>query len=326
MTVRIVFDSHNLVYKPGETITGKVVVSANGQSGGMQHTGLRVSLRGSLILSSKGRGARSNSVLDSLSKAERTVSILERSKDLLSPGRLIGDTMVDFSLQLIPDGGSGGRGELFETYHGNCVSIEYVVVAEMNRTGLKRGFRTISDVIVHKPVQRPDGGGEGSGASSASGGLDGGDAIALDIRPQTVGWGSGFAGGREVPDFAIKGRIDSSRVDLGRPLTGELWIEKGPPVEVIEVRLIRREVVSTSDMNVKQESEAQACEIVTGDIARNVKVPIYVLLQRFLVCPSTSHTMFDVSFFLSFVVRFADGKTEEAVYNTPIEIFRFYES
>ena len=108
MTVRIVFDSHNLVYKPGETITGKVVVSANGQSSGMQHTGLRVSLRGSLILSSKGRGARSNSVLDSLSKAERTVSILERSKDLLSPGRLIGDTMVDFSLQLIPTAAAAG--------------------------------------------------------------------------------------------------------------------------------------------------------------------------------------------------------------------------
>ena len=91
------------MYNYGETIQGQVaVLNQTNQA----HAGLRVTVTGSLHLT-PGKKDR----------VEQTFTLLKKTKELLPAGKVMGNTEVDFSLQLIPESGF----ELYETYQ--CVML-----------------------------------------------------------------------------------------------------------------------------------------------------------------------------------------------------------
>ena len=103
MALQVTLNRESLVYNYGETIQGQVaVLNQTNQA----HAGLRVTVTGSLHLT-PGKKDR----------VEQTFTLLKKSKELLPAGKVMGNTEVDFSLQLIPESGF----ELYETYQ--CVML-----------------------------------------------------------------------------------------------------------------------------------------------------------------------------------------------------------
>ena len=266
MSLRVQLDRESLVYRPGETVTGSVEIS---NLNNVQHAGLHVALNGTLhLVPEKG--------------AEQVSKLIHKSKQLLSPGKILGNTAIDFSLQLI----SENNAELCETYHGKTVAIEYVVTADLTRTGFAKSLRTSVDFILQNPRSTEQGEGD------------------MEVGGTPESFVIEDIGG--MKNSRIKGYLKSTVIDLQKPILGELEIESAPVIDSIELQVVRQEKITTPEINTETASDAQVCEIVSGNIDRLVKVPIYCLLQKFIVAPSISNDKFKLAFMLRIMIKYKD--------------------
>ena len=279
-TLRVSLSRESLVYNPGETIQGKVEILNQANT---THAGLSVRVQGNLHLVPGGRDQ---------GKQEQVITLLSKTKQILAPGKILGDTEVDFSLQLIPEAGM----ELYETYHGLNVAVEYLVTAELTRTGLKKALKTVVDFILQKPSQVDS------------------DELSAPESFEIEGIGG-------ISESKIVGHLQSSVIDVRKPVEGELEIVKAPPIETIELQVVRKENITVPQMVTESTSEAQSCEIVNGNIERNLKVPIYCILQKFVVCASVETSRFILSFLLRFRIKYKEvgtGGSREHYFDLPV--------
>ncbi|QDZ18598.1 vacuolar protein sorting-associated protein [Chloropicon primus] len=282
MSLQVKLSRESLVYYSGETIQGQVTVLNQANTA---HAGLKVTVKGVLHLMPGKK---------ELGKVEQTFTLLRKSKQLLEAGKIVGNTEIDFSLQLIPESGS----ELYETYHGQNVAVEYMVVAELQRTGLKKPLWTTVDFILERPAIM-------EGKSNAVKTFEIGD-IGGDLSSKIVG------------------HVQTTSVDIRTPIEGELEVVSAPPLEGIELQVVRKEKIKIPELVSETTSEAQCCELVVGDVQRNLSVPIYCMLQKFVVCPSLETSKFDLSFLLRLKIVYKDGTagTREHYHDIPIELQR----
>lgn len=281
-SLRVSLDRDSLVYRPGETITGKVTLANLTNT---QHAGLRVAVKGSLhLLPTKDQG-----------RPEQKIQLLSKVKELLPAGKILGHTELDFSLQLIPESGF----ELYETYHGKHVAVEYLVKTELTRTGLQKALRGAVDFILQRPAN----------------GESAGDLAERPFRIEDIGG---------VSDSLIRGQIQSPVVDIGRPLFGEIEIVKAPTIECVELHVVRNEKITTPEFSLESSSDAQCCELVSGNVERNLKIPIYCLLQKFVVAPSLETSKFSVSYVLRIAVKHKDpsSNSREHYHDIPVTVQR----
>jgi len=135
--LEIAFDRPSRTYHPGEKVTGKLIVNSNGIS--LRHDGLVAELEGLVTLQFEDvKGATW------AGGVTRTVPIIEEKRTLCTSGRLpAGATQLPFSFDLRPTVNPANNpeftAELFETYHGVKIDVEYNVKSEIKRSLLSGG-------------------------------------------------------------------------------------------------------------------------------------------------------------------------------------------
>ena len=146
-------------------------------------------------------------------------------------------------------------------------------------------------------------------------------------------------------DFKVSGKIDSTICNISSPLTGEITIEptsnQYTAIRNISVRLDRLETCSVSansssssgsgasassssnsesgTMN-KETSEIQTMEVVDGDAARNLTVPIFMIFPRLFCCPNMTCRYFKVEFEITLVIVLDDFTVCEETW--PLKLIR----
>jgi vacuolar protein sorting-associated protein 26C len=234
----------------------------------------------------------------------KPIPLLNYSRELVKAGKFPdGETEVPFEFKLEPMSG----GKLYETYHGVFVNTQYLIRVEMARSMFAKNLQKQLEFIVEctpeerspEPVPEP---------------------IEFDITPASLENVKKEVLKR-IPQFSIKGRIDSNTCNINKPLTGELVIaESEVVVRSIEIQLVRVETCGCADGYAKEATEIQNIQIADGDLQRGVPVPIFMVFPRLFTAPTLSTRTFKIEFEVNVVVMLQDGHliTE----NFPIKLVR----
>lgn len=108
----------NRVYRPSEPIQGTIIVTL---ASSISHNGVRITANGAVNLQVRGG---MTGVIESLYTAVKPISIVNKSSDVRSSGRLdAGRTEIPFSLILTSQRNDGYE-RCYETFHGTNISIQ----------------------------------------------------------------------------------------------------------------------------------------------------------------------------------------------------------
>jgi hypothetical protein len=126
-----------------EKVTGVVVVSSKGK---LQHQGVKLILEGTVQLQ---LSAKSVGLFEAFYQSVKPIQLLSYSVDLTKPGKFEdGDTELPFEFPLEPLSGQ----QLFETYHGVFVNIQYLLRVDMPRGMLAKNLQKTVEFIVETKV------------------------------------------------------------------------------------------------------------------------------------------------------------------------------
>lgn len=129
---------------------------------------------------------------------------------------------------------------------------------------------------------------------------------------------------KNVPNFSIRGSIDSTSVRVTEPLLGRFVLEEcNEPIKGVEVQLVRVETVGSAEGFAKEgyfpfsdvciciillATEIQNIQIADGDVVRGLEVPIHMIFPRLFTCPTVAARTFKIEFEFNFVLMFPDGR------------------
>jgi len=293
-SVEIRLDNSTKVHYEGEILKGKVFVESKSP---FSHQGVTVLVEGNVMLSLNSKNV---GTMEAMVNKSKQIPIVFNKVDLLKPGKFIDSvTELPFQLELK----SNSSNPLYETYHGVQIQIQYFVKCIIKRTLLQKDLVTQSEVLVEyakgeKAVRKP---------------------VKFHINPQSI---ENIKTGTMVPNFSIKGELDSLACRMSDPFSGELMIERSEmPIRSIELQLLRVETVGSSEYSSKNVSEIQNIEVGSGDVAHLRGIPLYMLLPRLFSCPSLQSTNFCVDFELNVAVVFQNDVV--ITENFPLTITRF---
>ncbi|KAK3798144.1 hypothetical protein RRG08_057876 [Elysia crispata] len=284
----------NKVYREGDVIAGVVVVQSKGE---LPHQGITLNMEGmvNLLLSTKSVG-----LFEAFYNSLKPIQLLNYNLDVIKPGKLpSGKTEIPFEVPLKPKPGK----TLYETYHGVFVNIQYLIKVEMKRSLLNKDLQKQTEFIIEYKSQE----------EKAKGKL-----VNFTITPDTLT----NVKKQNVPQFKVKGHIDSSCLQITKPLTGELTVEScEAPIKSIEIQLVRVETCGCAEGYAKDATEIQNIQIAEGDVVRKMPIPLYMVFPRLFTCPSLSTNNFKVDFEINIVVVFADDHL--VTENFPLRLTRF---
>ena len=236
--------------------------------------------------------------------------ILNEVIELRPAGKFAKQTVekINFAFPLT----AGDGRVLLETYHGVYVSIMYVVNIVLERGKLKRKLEKEVEFIVEVPVRRK-GGEEDEG-------------VEFCITPESCD-NVEKARISSLPKFKIIGKIHHKTCLINLPFTGEIKVELSEtPIDSIELELVRCESVSESlgpnggDGMTRECTEVQTLQIATGDVTRDLVIPIYMVFPRIYAAPSCKMGAFQVEFEINLLVTFENGYVVSE--NFPIKLVR----
>ncbi|XP_055865749.1 vacuolar protein sorting-associated protein 26C-like [Biomphalaria glabrata] len=285
----------NKIYKEGDVIAGVVVVQSKGE---LQHQGITLVMEGMVNLQ---LSAKSVGLFEAFYNSLKPIQLLHYSLEVAKPGKFpSGNTEIPFEVPLKPKVGK----TLYETYHGVFVNIQYLVRVEMKRSLLNKDLQKQTEFIIEYKTQD----------EKAKTKL-----INFTITPETL---TNVKEKQNVPKFKVKGHIDSSCLQITKPLTGELIVEQcEAQIKSIEIQLVRVETCGCAEGFAKDATEIQNIQIADGDVARNMAIPIYMVFPRLFTCPSLSTNNFKVDFEINIVVVFVDDHL--VTENFPLKLTRF---
>lgn len=149
--------------------------------------------------------------------------------EVSGPGRLpAGCTQVPFELPLKPK----PNRNLYETYHGVFVNINYSLRCDVKRSFLSKDLQKTQQFLVQyksKPreLRKP---------------------VPFSITPASLA--SGAAG---APDFLLKGCLDCTKCNIEEPFTGHVILERcSVPVRSLELQLVRVETCGCAEGYAKE--------------------------------------------------------------------------
>ena len=282
------------VYKEGDVLKGVVVVTSKGE---LSHNGLSLTMEGMVTLQ---LSAKSVGVFEAFYNSLKPIQLVYGSLDIRRPGKFPnGTTEIPFELPLRAKPSK----KLHETYHGVFVNIMYTLKADMKRSLLNKDLQKVSEFIVEYSPS-PDKGSD--------------KAVEFTISPQSL---ENVRERSNVPDFLIKGRIDTVNCCITKPFTGELTIQRSSAtIRSIELQLVRVETCGCAEGYARDPTEIQNIQIGDGDVCRGSAVPIYMVFPRLFTCPTLSTSNFKVEFEVNVVVIFADDHL--VTENFPIKLTR----
>ncbi|CAG5131257.1 unnamed protein product [Candidula unifasciata] len=285
----------NKTYREGELLAGVVVVQSKGE---LQHQGISLLTEGMVNMQ---LSAKSVGVFEAFYNSLKPIQLLSYTLEVAKPGKLPpGKTEIPFEVPLKPKPGK----TLYETYHGVFVNIQYLVRVDMKRSLLNKDLQKQTEFIIEYKSQE----------EKAKPKL-----INFTITPETL---TNVKEKQNVPKFKVKGHLDSSCLQITKPLTGELTVELcEAAIKSIEIQLVRVETCGCAEGYAKDATEIQNIQIADGDVARNVAIPIYMVFPRLFTCPSLSTNNFKVDFEINIVIVFADDHL--VTENFPLKLARF---
>jgi len=124
MAMQVELNRTSKIYRPGEIISGVIVCVSKS---GMTHTGIGINLTGIVELTVS---AKSVGLFDAFYNSLKPVPLVDLNSSIPG-GKVKGTVEYPFQFVLQPLEGQ----ELFETYHGVYVNIQYTITSE-----LKGGF------------------------------------------------------------------------------------------------------------------------------------------------------------------------------------------
>lgn len=296
MSVNLKLNSLTKVYHEGDKIKGSVIVESKSV---LVHQGVVLTLEGNAVLSLSSKNVGR---LEAMYSNSKPIPIFLNTLDLVKAGKFQeGITELPFEMSLQPS--SSSNIPLYETYQGVNIQIQYNIKCLVKRPLLNKDLTAICEILVEykkgeQALKKP---------------------LRFHINPQSI---ENLKSGTLVPDFSIKGEIDSSVCRISQPLTGELTIEKSEmSIRSIELQLLRVETVGSAEYHAKNSSEIQNIEIGSGDVIHNLSIPIYMVLPRLFACPTLDTINFKIEFELNIAIMFTNDVV--ITENFPLRLTRF---
>ncbi len=293
MSLDIKLKKASKVYKDGDLVKGVVEVTSKGD---LSHNGVTLTMEGVVTLQ---LSAKSVGVFEAFYNSLKPIQLINYSIDLVKPGKFPhGTTEVPFELPLKPKAGK----KLYETYHGVFVNIMYSLKAEMKRSLLNKDLQKVSEFIVEYV--------------DSERGED--KSVDFTITPQSL---ENVKDRGRVPDFLVRGKIDTVNCSITKPFCGELVVERSAAIiRSIELQLVRVETCGCAEGYARDPTEIQNVQLADGDVCRGMQIPIYMVFPRLFTCPSLSTSSFKVEFEINIVVIFQDDHL--VTENFPIKLTR----
>ncbi|GIY54091.1 vacuolar protein sorting-associated protein 26C [Caerostris darwini] len=270
----------NKTYHEEEIVIGYVVIDSKSE---VKHEGITLTMEGnvSMQLSAKNVG-----ILEAFYSSAKPVLLTSSVIEIAKPGRFPpGRTEIPFEIPLKPRTNK----TLHETYHGVFISIQYYLKCEMKRSLLNKDLQKIIEFIMEYKNQKVD--------SKAV-------PVNFSITPESL---QNVRYRKNMPNFVIKGRIDSTVCNILQPFTGELCIEKcDASIRSVELQLVRVETCGCSEGYSRDATEIQNIQIGEGDVCRNILIPIHMIFPRLFTCPTLVTNNFKIEFEVNVVVVFED--------------------
>jgi len=267
MSIDIQLNRIDRIYKPGEKVTGAVVVRSPGAT--VPHNGVKLAVEGSVSLQ---LSARSVGLFEAFYSSLKPIQLMGYNIDISPAGKLpagITELPFEFLLKPFPDK------LLFDSYHGVYVNVQYTVTVEMDRPVLAgRNFKKTVELYVEsfdeeKSPLQPVVPSEFTVSPSSL---------------QNVKQGSKH----RIPEFLFTGRLDSTTCNLNKPFTGELTIKRcAVDIKSIELQLVRVETCSYMEGEAREATEIQNIQIADGNVVRDLPIPIFMIFPRQFTCVTT---------------------------------------
>jgi len=277
-------------------VAGTIVVSTKGR---MSHNGIRLVMEGNVSLQ---LSAKSVGLFEAFYNSVKPIQLLYYGVDIAKTGKFEdGDTEIPFEFKLEPLTGQ----QLYETYHGVFVNIQYLLKVDMARPLLAKNLQKTLEFIVEIPnpsVQLKL------------------TPVSFTITPESLE-NVKKSSLKNIPKFKIEGHLDSATCNINKPFTGELKLEESEAViKSIELQLVRVETCGCADGYAKEATEIQNIQIADGDVCRGMPNTIFMVFPRLFTCPTLATRTFKIEFEVNLVVMLIDGHliTE----NFPIRLVR----
>ncbi|EGC30686.1 hypothetical protein DICPUDRAFT_41069 [Dictyostelium purpureum] len=285
------------IYKPGNLVSGNVVINSKDD---MSHSGVTLIVEGivQLQLSSKSVG-----LFEAFYNSLKPITLMHYTINVTNGGGkfLAGVTELPFEFKLEPLPGQ----QLYDTYHGVFVNIQYSIRCEVKRGILSKDLSKNIEFIVEVPV---------SNVQKTP------EEVHFKITPDSLVNFKKISKS-EVPNFRISGKLSTAVCNINEAFQGDLVIEQADTViKSIELQLVRVETCGCADGYARELTEIQNIQVADGDLWRNFKIPLYMIFPRLFTCVSTAGKTFKIEFEVNLVIMLEDGHliTE----NFPIKLIR----
>lgn len=299
MSLEIRLKRVDRVYKPGDVVSGVIAVTSKGP---LSHAGITLLMEGSVQLQ---LSAKSVGLFEAFYNSIKPIQLLNYSVTVAENGKLPdGTTELPFEFPLEPIQGQ----QLYDTYHGVFVNIQYNLKCDMKRGLLAKDMQKSLEFIVEVPMTKPAGNQSGS-------------PISFTITPDSLENVKKPNARKTIPNFRLAGTLNTANCNLDDPFTGEVKIEHSDAViKSIELQLVRVETCGCADGYAKEATEIQNIQIADGDACRDFFMPIYMVFPRLFTCSTVAARTFKIEFEVNLVVMLDDGHliTE----NFPIKLTR----
>ncbi|XP_075678792.1 vacuolar protein sorting-associated protein 26C [Dermatophagoides pteronyssinus] len=299
----------NKVYTEGESLIGVIVIDSKSDS---KHEGISLSVDATvqMQLSTKNVG-----IFEAFYNSAKPITLINQFVEISKNGRLpSGKTEIPFEVLLKPK----LNRQLYETYHGVFITIQYLLKCELKRPMLNKDIQKVIEFFIE--YNRPNNEISSSIKNLISfGRTTGTKSLNFQLTPESI---QNVRDKNRVPKFRIKGLIDSTICYIGEPFTGELIIEHCEQlIKSIELQLVRIETCGCAEGYACEITEIQNIQIGDGDIGRLVPLPIYMIFPRLFACPTLITNNFKIEFEIKIVIILDDNHiiTE----NIPIKIIRY---
>jgi len=281
MSLDITLNRTDRIYRPGDKVSGSVIVTTKG---GFAHSGITIQMLGTVTLQ---LSAKSVGLFEAFYNSLKPITIVDYNTTIEKTGK-IDDTKeypFEFELKSLEDQ------EFYETYHGVYVNIMYTLKAELIRKFIGKNLMKQLEFIVEKPS------------------LEKSELIEekFVISPENTEIASKRL--KDFPDFAVEGFLKSVKCSISLPFEGQILLKHcSEPIKCIELQLIRAETCGCADGFAKEATEIQNIQITDGDITPGIKVPIFMIFPRLFTCPTVAARTFKVDFEVNIVLMFPDGR------------------
>jgi hypothetical protein len=300
MSIDIVLNRVDRLYRPGEKVTGAVVVRTEEGGGAMSHNGIQLKAEGAVALQ---LSARSVGLFEAFYSSLKPVGIFTYGIEITPSGRVPEGT-TEFPFEFVLK--APGEQRMYETYHGVYVTVSYTITVDMARSLLAKNLTKQVEIVVEAPLE------EKSRPKPVP--------FTFSVSPESL-QNVKAASRHKIPEFLFEGKLDSTVCDVSKPFVGEIVVRKcAVDIKSIELQLVRVETCTYLEGEAREATEIQNIQIADGNVVHNLPLPIYMIFPRLFTCSTTIAKPFKVEFEINLIVLFADQHM--VTENFPIRLFR----